>query len=55
MNEQAQWKNVSLKAEIIERINEFMKTEKGRCYRSVAEFLSEAARIRLEELEAKEV
>lgn len=42
-----EWKTVSLRTELIKQIEEAIKT--GR-YRSISEFVSEAIRLRLEEL-----
>lgn len=46
------FKSISLKASLVEQIEDFIKKKQG--YRSVAEFVSEAARLRLEELDSKE-
>ncbi len=43
----SEWKTVSLRTELIKEIEEAIKT--GR-YRSISEFVSEAIRLRLEEL-----
>jgi len=48
--EKAEFRSVSIKADLVEEIERVMK-ESGR-YRSLAEFFSEAARLKLESLEA---
>ena len=50
--EKAEFRSISLKASLVNDIEEFIK--KSNRYRSVAEFLSESARLRLETL-SKEV
>jgi len=49
----SEFKSISLKATLVRQVESFIKKKPG--YRSVAEFISEAARLRLEELEPKEV
>lgn len=49
MGEKAEFKSISLKAALINEIEDFI--QKNKKYRSVAEFVSEAARLRLEILE----
>lgn len=47
--EEKEFRSISLKAELIVAIENFIHTNKR--YRSVADFVSEASRLRLEELE----
>ena len=49
MNEKVEFRSISLRAELVAEIEQFVK-KSGR-YRSIADFLTEAARLRLEELE----
>ncbi|MDH5482623.1 MAG: ribbon-helix-helix domain-containing protein [Candidatus Bathyarchaeota archaeon] len=49
MQGKSDFKSISLKTELVEEIEEFIKNNKR--YRSIAEFVSEAARLRLEELQ----
>lgn len=49
MEEKAEFKSVSIKASLIEEIEKYLSNS-GR-YRSLAEFFSEAARLRLEQLQ----
>lgn len=49
MEEKHSFRSVSLKADLVEEIEEYIK--KSRRYRGVPEFLSEAARLRLEDLQ----
>jgi len=49
MEEKPEFRSISLKANLVNQIEQFLK-KSGR-YRSIADFVSEAARIRLEELE----
>jgi metal-responsive CopG/Arc/MetJ family transcriptional regulator len=46
--EKPDFRSVSLKTELVEAIEDYIKDDKR--YRSVPEFLAEAARMRLEEL-----
>jgi len=50
MQEEAPYRSVSMKADLFAAVEEHLK-EKGKRYRSVAEFVSEATRLRLEALE----
>jgi metal-responsive CopG/Arc/MetJ family transcriptional regulator len=50
VKEKAEFRSISVKADLIEEVERVMK-ESGR-YRSLAEFFSEAARLKLESLEA---
>jgi len=52
MEEKAEFKSVSIKASLVEEVESYV--DKSSRYRSVAEFFSEAARLRLEQLQ-KEV
>jgi metal-responsive CopG/Arc/MetJ family transcriptional regulator len=45
------FKGLSLKAGLVKEVEDFVESSKG--YRSVAEFVSEATRLRLEELRKK--
>ena len=49
MEEKAEFKSISIKAGLVEEVEAFIK-QSGR-YRSTAEFFSEAARLRLEQLQ----
>lgn len=49
MKEKSEFRSVSIKTELVKEVEEFI-SDSGR-YRSVAEFFSEAARLRLEELQ----
>lgn len=48
MEEKAEFKSVSLKASLVQEIESFINS--SNLYRSVAEFVSEASRLRLESL-----
>jgi len=52
MKEKSTFKNVSIKAGLAKEIGGFIEHSKR--YRSVAEFVSEACRLRLEQLEKEE-
>jgi len=49
LGEKAAFKSISIKADLVEEVERLIK-ESGR-YRSLAEFFSEAARLRLESLQ----
>jgi len=49
------YKNISIKTEFAEAIEEFVKNNPRYGYRSIAQFMEDAARKRLEELKALEV
>lgn len=49
MGEKAEFKSISLKAALVNEIEDFI--QKNKKYRSVAEFVSEASRLRLEILQ----
>jgi len=48
MNEKATFKSISIKGDLVNEVEQFIKGNKR--YRSVAEFFSEAVRLRLEKL-----
>lgn len=48
-DDKAEFRSISLKASLVDEVNNFIN--RGSRYRSVAEFVSEATRLRLEELQ----
>lgn len=49
MEQKSEFRSISLKAGLVTEIQRYLKSSKR--YRSLADFVSEAARLRLEELE----
>lgn len=49
MDKKYEFRSISLKTDLVTEIRRYLKSSKR--YRSLAEFVSEAARLRLEELE----
>jgi hypothetical protein len=47
--EKPEYRNISLRAELVDEIEKFV--EKSKRYRSIADFVTESARLRREELE----
>lgn len=55
MSERERYRSISVKTEFADAIEHFIKTNPQHGYRSISQFMEDAARKRLEEMKAKEI